>query len=63
MQFEYRWDVDFRRVRPLLGFFMTSDLEYVRMRVWVDIYLEKLVLNPSFAPGVYYHDQASGISS
>jgi lipid A 3-O-deacylase len=55
-QLEYRWDVDYHHVRPLLGFFATDKGGlYLCGGVAYDIYLGKrVVLTPSFAPGLYY---------
>lgn len=60
VQVEYRWDLDFRHVRPLLGFFAVAQGNvYLFGGVGIDVFLwKRVVLTPSFAPGVYY--QGSG---
>jgi hypothetical protein len=57
LQLEYRWDVHYRRIRPLAGLFVAAQgNSYVFGGVGIDIFfLKKVVLTPSFAPGVYYH--------
>jgi lipid A 3-O-deacylase len=56
IQLEYRWDIDFRRIRPLAGFFVAAEGNcFFYGGVGVDIYLgRKVILTPSFAPGFYY---------
>ncbi len=56
-QMEYRWDVHFRHIRPLAGFFVATEGNcYVFAGVGIDAFLgKKVVLTPSFAPGLYYH--------
>ncbi len=56
IQLEYRWD--FHRWRPLASFFITTDRNFFLCGgVGYDIYLfwKKVVITPSFAPGIYYH--------
>jgi len=57
VQLEYRWDIHFRHIRPLAGFFVASEGNcYVFAGVAIDAFLgKKVVLTPSFAPGLYYH--------
>ncbi len=56
-QLEYRWDVHFRHVRPLAGFFVAAQGNcYLFAGCGIDAFLgKKIVLTPSFAPGIYYH--------
>lgn len=56
-QVELRFDVHFRRIRPLIGFFaVTQGNCYFFGGAGVDIFFaKKIVFTPSFAPGVYYH--------
>ncbi len=56
-QIEYRWEVNCHHVRPLAAFFYTTDQNfYICGGAGYDIFLgRKVVITPSFAPGVYYH--------
>jgi hypothetical protein len=49
--------VDFRHIRPLAGFFIATEGNcYFFAGCGIDAFLgKKVVLTPSFAPGVYYH--------
>jgi lipid A 3-O-deacylase len=55
-QIEYRWDVK-HHVRPLAAFSISTDQNFfVCGGVGYDIFFgKKIVLTPSFAPGLYYH--------
>jgi lipid A 3-O-deacylase len=56
LQAEYRWDVHVKQLRPLVAAAITSkgSLYFCAGAGW-DIFLgEKLVLTPSFAPGLYF---------
>ncbi|MBI2812264.1 MAG: acyloxyacyl hydrolase, partial [Candidatus Melainabacteria bacterium] len=56
-QVEYRWEVNCDHLRPLAAFFITTDLGlYVCGGLSYDIFFGKrIVLTPSFSPGLYYH--------
>ncbi len=56
-QGEFRWEVDCHHVRPLVSAFFTSDRSgFICGGVAYDIFFGKrVVLTPSFAPGLYYH--------
>ncbi len=55
-QIEYRWEVNCYHLRPLVAFFITTDTNFFACGgIAYDIFLgRKVVLTPSFAPGVYY---------
>jgi lipid A 3-O-deacylase len=55
IQFEYRWDVNFYHVRPLVStMFTPTGAFYLCTGAGLDIYLGKrVVVTPSFAPGLY----------
>lgn len=56
-QIEYRWDVHCHHLRPLAAFFITTDTNFfVCGGLGYDIFFgKKVVLTPTFAPGLYYH--------
>ncbi len=56
-QIEYRWEVNCHHIRPLVAFFMTTETNFFLCGgMGYDIFLgRKVVITPSFAPGVYYH--------
>jgi hypothetical protein len=56
-QVEYRWEPNYHRLRPLAAFFITTDTNFfVCGGLGYDIFFGKrIVLTPSFAPGLYYH--------
>jgi hypothetical protein len=57
IQVEYRWEINCHHWRPLAAFFITTDRSFfVCGGMSYDIFMgKKLVLTPSFSPGVYYH--------
>jgi lipid A 3-O-deacylase len=57
IQVEYRWEINCHHWRPLAAFFITTDRSfYVCGGMSYDIFLgKKVVLTPSFSPGLYYH--------
>ena len=63
LQLEYRWDIHFRHIRPLTGFFVASEGNcYAFAGVAIDAFLTKnIVLTPSFAPGLYYHGKGKNL--
>lgn len=62
-QVEYRWEVNCYHIRPLVAFFMTTDTNFfVCGGVGYDIFLgKKIVLTPSFSPGLYYHGHGKNL--
>lgn len=62
-QAEYRWDIHYRHIRPLVGFFVATEGNlYLCAGVAIDAFLtKKVVLTPSFAPGVYYHGNGKNL--
>jgi lipid A 3-O-deacylase len=56
-QIEYRWEVNCHHIRPLVAFFITTDGNlFLCGGVGYDIFIgRRLVVTPSFAPGLYYH--------
>ncbi len=57
IQLEYRWAVNVRNLRPLVAFAVATDENFFLCGgIAYDIFFgKKVVLTPSFAPGVYYH--------
>jgi lipid A 3-O-deacylase len=57
VQIEYRWEINCHHWRPLAAFFITTDRNFfVCGGMSYDIFMgKKVVLTPSFAPGLYYH--------
>ena len=55
VQFEYRWDLNFYHVRPLVSaMFTPTGAFYLCAGAGLDVYLGKhVVVTPSFAPGLY----------
>ena len=56
-QIEYRWEVNCHHIRPLVAFFITTDTNFFACGgMGYDIFIgRRIVLTPSFAPGLYYH--------
>ncbi|MES2121688.1 MAG: acyloxyacyl hydrolase [Chlamydiota bacterium] len=56
-QIEYRWQIRNGRWRPLTSFFITTDGNFfICGGIGYDIRLgRRLMLTPSFSPGLYYH--------
>lgn len=57
IQTEYRWEINCHHWRPLAAFFITTDRNFFFCGgMSYDIFMGKrVVLTPSFAPGLYYH--------
>lgn len=57
VQVEYRWEINCHHWRPLAAFFLATDRNFfVCGGMSYDIFMgKKVVLTPSFAPGVYCH--------
>lgn len=57
IQLEYRWEFNRSHWRPLAAFFIATDQNFFLCGgIGYDIFLgKKVVLTPSFAPGIYCH--------
>ncbi len=62
-QIEYRWEINYHHLRPLAAFFLTTDTNFfVCGGIAYDIFIgKKIVLTPSFAPGVYYRGHGKNL--
>lgn len=63
LQLEYRWQIRGGRWRPLTSFFITTDRNFfICGGIGYDIFLgKKVVLTPSFSPGIYYHGHGKNL--
>jgi len=63
VQVEYRWDVNYHRLRPLASFTISTDRNFfICGGLGYDIFLgKKFVVTPSFAPGLYYHGHGKNL--
>lgn len=63
IQFEYRWAIRVRNLRPLVTFAIATDENFfLGGGIAYDIFFwKKVVLTPSFAPGVYFHSYGKNL--
>lgn len=62
-QIEYKWKYSFLGIQPFVSFFFTNQQSfYMCSGICYDIYMgRKLVLTPSFAPGLYFRGKGKDL--